>query len=194
MSSWFQGWRFINGYHVEKNFDCVMESDLIQSEAMQLSENVGSDAGTGLESSSMGMGICVQPEVIETSVLQSADYDASFGGDENFVDSILVPQTIETETVTTETLRSMDVQESIAPLSSCALAKKKRGGARPNAGRKKIHELPRMQRNIRVEISRSVHERYKEQKKKLGFQNDSQFVEHLLLIHQHYIDFYANQR
>ena len=173
-----------------------MESDLIQSEAMQLSENVGSDAGTGLESSSMGMGICVQPEeVIETSVLESADYDASFGDDEHFVDSILVPQTIETETVTTETLRSIDVQDkSTASVSRCGTSKKKRGGARPNAGRKKVHELPRMQRNIRIEISRSVHERYKEQKKKLGFQNDSQFVEHLLLIHQHYIDFYANQR
>ena len=173
-----------------------MESDLIQSEAMQLSGNVGSDAGPGLESSSMGMGICVQPEeVIETSVLQSAaDYDTSFGGDEHFVDSILVPQPIETETVTTETLRSIDIQESTGSVSRCTTLKKKRGGARPNAGRKKIHELPRMQRNIRIEISRSVHERYKEQKKKLGFQNDSLFVDHLLLIHQHYIDFYANQR
>ena len=172
-----------------------MESDLIQSEAMQLSENMGSDTGAGLESSSMGMGICVQPEeVIETSVLQSAaDYDPNFGGNEHFVDSILVPQTIETETVTTESLKSID-QESTASFSRCATSKKKRGGARPNAGRKKIHELPRMQRNIRIEISRSVHERYKEQKKKLGFQNDSQFVDHLLLIHQHYIDFYANQR
>lgn len=174
-----------------------MESDLIQSEAMQLSESVGSDTGTGLESNSMGMGICVQPEeVIETSVLQSAaDYDASFGGDDHFVDSILVPQPIETETVTTESLRNIDVQEeSNTSLSRCGPSKKKRGGARPNAGRKKIHELPRMQRNIRIEISRSVHERYKEQKKKLGFQNDSLFVDHLLLIHQHYIDFYANQR
>jgi len=174
-----------------------MESDLVQSEAMQLSGNVGSDAGSGLQSSSMGMGICVQPdEVIETSVLQSAaDYDASFGGDDHFVDSILVPQPIETETVTTtETLSNIDVQESTASVSGCTTSKKKRGGARPNAGRKKIHELPRMQRNIRIEISRSVHERYKEQKKKLGFQNDSLFVDHLLLIHQHYIDFYANQR
>ena len=172
-----------------------MESDLVHSEVIQLPESVGSGAGPGMESSSMGIEICGQQgEVIETAVLHSAtDYETSFTGDEQFVDSILVPQPIETETVTTDNFETVDLDEPVAT-NRCTISKKKRGGARPNAGRKKVHELPRMQRNIRIEISRQVHERYKEQKKKLGFQNDSLFVDHLLLIHQHYIDFYANQR
>ena len=167
----------------------------MHSEVIQLPESVDSDAG--MESSSMRIEICGrQGEVIETAVLHSATdvYETSFTGDEHFVDSILVPQPIETETVTTDSFETVDLQEEPLATSRCTLSKKKRGGARPNAGRKKIHDLPRMQRNIRIEISRQVHERYKEQKKKLGFQNDSLFVDHLLLIHQHYIDFYANQR